>query len=150
MLDWGENSAYSIAVEEPVHLQTVHRPKTGCGARPTSLWVYRSLFWQLFRDGNLHGSGMSHATTASQKPSFRAPWRVDDAVVGRGNAGWTTSKSGRQNCSQGPPVVRTGRGSPDESSSRASPSQHCLTEINIVFSFALFSAPFSLMLSIYL
>ena len=44
--------------------------------------------------GSLHGSGMSHATTASQKPSFRAPWRVSDAMIGRGSAGWTTSKSG--------------------------------------------------------
>ena len=38
--------------------------------------------------------GMSHALTASPKPSFRAPWRAGDAMVGRGNAGWTTSKSG--------------------------------------------------------
>ena len=28
------------------------------------------------------------------KPSFRAPWSVGDAVVGRGNAGWTISKNG--------------------------------------------------------
>ena len=59
-------------------------------------------------DGNLHGSGMSHATTASTKLSFRAPWRMGDAVVGRGNAWWTTSKSAHpcisQNCSQGPPA----------------------------------------------
>ena len=27
------------------------------------------------------------------KPSFRVLWRVSDDVVGRGNAGWTTSKS---------------------------------------------------------
>ena len=78
------------------------RSTTGCTARSTSLWAYKNLFWQLLRDGNLHGSGMSHATTASPKPSFRAPWRVGDAVVGRGNAGWTTSKSGHpcpcQNC----------------------------------------------------
>ena len=54
-------------------------------------------------------------TTASPKPFFRAPRRVRDAVVGRGNAGWTTSKSGHifpcQNCSQGPPAEKTGRGS---------------------------------------
>ena len=42
--------------------------------------------------GSVYGSGASHSTTASSKPSFRAPWRVDDVVVGRGNAGWTTSK----------------------------------------------------------
>ena len=51
----------------------------------------------------------------SSKLSFRAPWKVDDAVVGRGNAGWTTSKSGHlcpcQNCSQGPPAEKTGGGS---------------------------------------
>ena len=32
--------------------------------------------------------------TASPRTSFRAPCRVGDTVVGRGNAGWTTSKSG--------------------------------------------------------
>ena len=89
------------------------RPTTGCEARSTSLWVHRNLFWQLSRDGNLHGSGMLHAATASPKPSFSAPWRVGDAVVGRENAGWTTSKSGLacpcQNCSRGLPAERTGR-----------------------------------------
>ena len=48
---------------------------------------------------------MSHATTASPKPSFRVPWRVGDAVVGRGHARWTTSKSGHRcpchNCTHG-------------------------------------------------
>ena len=64
---------------------------------------------------NLHDSGMSHATTACQRSSFRAYWRVGHAVVGRGNAGWTTSKSGHpcpcKSCSQGPPAEKTGRGS---------------------------------------
>ena len=32
-------------------------------------------------------SSMSHATTASPKPSFRAPWTVGDAVVSRVNTG---------------------------------------------------------------
>ena len=40
---------------------------------------------------------------------------VGDAVVGRRNAGWITSKSDHpcpcQNCSQGPPAEKTGRGS---------------------------------------
>ena len=61
----------------------------------------------------LHGLGMLDAKTASPKPFFRAPWRASDAVVGRGNAGWTTSKSGHicpcQNCSQGPPAEKTWR-----------------------------------------
>ena len=77
------------------------------------MWVHRNLFWQLSRDGNLHGNGMSQATTASPKPSFGASWRVDDAIVSRGNAGWTTSKSGHpcpcQNSSRGRPAKRSGR-----------------------------------------
>ena len=32
-------------------------------------------------DGNLHGSGMSHAMTASPKPSFRAPRRMGAATL---------------------------------------------------------------------
>ena len=78
------------------------RPTTGCRARSTSLWTHRNLFWQLSRDENLYGSVMSRATTASPKSSFRALWKVGDSVVGTGNAGWTTSKSGHpcpcQNC----------------------------------------------------
>ena len=38
----------------------------------------------------------------SHYPCFRTPWQVGDAMVGRGNAGWTMSKSGHpcpcQNC----------------------------------------------------
>ena len=37
---------------------------------------------------------MSHAMTASPKPSLKAAWRLGDAVVGRGNAGWTSLKGG--------------------------------------------------------
>ena len=89
------------------------RSPTGCGGRSVSLWVHRNISRQLSTDENVHGSGMSHATTASPKPSFKAPWKVDDTVVGRENAGWTTSKSGHpcpcQNCSQGPPAEKTGR-----------------------------------------
>ena len=41
--------------------------------------------WQLSRDENLNGSGMSHATTASPKhPSGHLSRREGDAVVGRG------------------------------------------------------------------
>ena len=45
------------------------RPTTECEVKSTSLWVHRNLFWQLSRDGNFHGSGMSHAMTASQNHS---------------------------------------------------------------------------------
>ena len=47
-------------------------------ALSTPLWIHRNVFWQLSRNGHLHGSSMSHATTASPKPSFRAPWKVSD------------------------------------------------------------------------
>ena len=76
----------------------------------TSLSVHRNLFWQL--SWKLDSSGMSHAMTASPKPSFRAPRRVGDFVVGRGNTGWTTSKSGYpwtcQNNLQWPSSEKTG------------------------------------------
>ena len=45
--------------------------------------AYRNLLRQLSRDGHLHGTGMSHATTASSKPSFGAPLKVGDAIVSR-------------------------------------------------------------------
>ena len=68
---------------------------------------------QLSRDRNLHGLGMSLARTASLKPSFRAPWRMGDAVVGWEDARWTTLKNGHpclcQNCSQWPLAGQTGR-----------------------------------------
>ena len=38
----------------------------GCGTRSSSLWVHRNLFLQLLRDGNLHGSGMSHHDSLSK------------------------------------------------------------------------------------
>ena len=43
----------------------------------------QNLFWQLLRDGNLHGSGMSHTAAASPESCFRASWRMGDAVVSR-------------------------------------------------------------------
>ena len=49
------------------------------------------------------------------KAILQEPCRADDAGVGRGKAEWTTSKSAHpclcQNCSQGPPAEKTGRGS---------------------------------------
>ena len=49
----------------------------------------------------------------SPEPSFRATWRVDDATVSRGTAGWIRSKSGcpcpSQNC-WWPSTEKTGRG----------------------------------------
>ena len=43
---------------------------------------------------------MPRAMTASSKPFSMAPWRVGDAVVGGGNAGLKTSKSGRPRLSR--------------------------------------------------
>ena len=57
---------------------------------------------------------MSYATTASPKPSFRAPWRVGDVVAGRGHAAWTSMRGYScpcQNCSWLPPAEKTGIGS---------------------------------------
>ena len=57
----------------------------------------------------------SWQTLQNQPADFRAPLKVGEAVVGRENAGWTTSKREHpcpcQNCSQWPPGERTGRGS---------------------------------------
>ena len=47
----------------------------------------REPFPETLRDGNSHGSGMSHATTASPKAPFKASWKAGDTVVIRGNAG---------------------------------------------------------------
>ena len=61
---------------------------------------------------NLRGSGMSHTTTASPKPSFRAPCRAVDALVGRRSFRWTTSNSIHPclylNCSQRHSAENTG------------------------------------------
>ena len=37
----------------------------------------------LSRDGNLHGSGMTHATTASPKPSSTVPWTAEEMLDGQ-------------------------------------------------------------------
>ena len=54
--------------------------------------------------------------TASPKPSFRAPWRVGDAMAGRGNAGWTTWKGGHPY-----PCQAAHNGLPQKKSARESP-----------------------------
>ena len=61
-----------------------HKTNDWVRSKSNSLWVNRNLLWQLSWDGNLHGSGRSHVTRASPKPSFWAPWWVGDAVIGRG------------------------------------------------------------------
>ena len=61
------------------------------------------------------GTCQETETRTVRTPSFRAPWRVGDAVVGREDAGRATSESGHpcpcQNCLQRPPAEKTGRGS---------------------------------------
>ena len=107
-----------------------HRTNDWVRSKTNLFW---NLLWQLLRDGNLHHSGMSHAKTTSLKPSFMAPWRVGDAVVGTGNVGWTTWKSGHpcpcQNCSQGPPAEKTGRRS-CWIVSHVSPTTQSIKELN--------------------
>ena len=71
-------------------------------------WMYRTqnsnLDRKWGRDGNLRGSDKSNARTVSPEPSFTAPWSMGDAMVGRGNSGWTKTKGGHlcpcQNCWQ--------------------------------------------------
>ena len=79
MTAW-QQVGYSASLSSPTWST---RPTTGCRAGLTPLWVHRNLFWQLSRDGNLHGSGMSHAMTASPKLFFRASWRVGDDIHGQ-------------------------------------------------------------------
>ena len=52
---------------------------------PTAGWYRRSSAANHFY--LMHGSGVSHATTATPKPPIGVPWRVGDAVVGRDDAG---------------------------------------------------------------
>ena len=47
------------------------RQINGYGAKSASLWVHRSLFWQLSRDGNLYSLCASFAEAASSKPFWR-------------------------------------------------------------------------------
>ena len=60
------------------------RPTTWCGARSTSLWVHRKLFWQLSRDGNLHGSGvMRHnilSKTFLRGKGWATPWSAEEML----------------------------------------------------------------------
>ena len=90
-----------------------HKTNDWCGARSTSSWVHRNLLRQLSRDWNLHGSGMAHATTASLKPSFTAPWRLATPWSAEEMLDGRISKSGHpcrcQKCSQWPPAGVTGR-----------------------------------------
>ena len=75
------------------YLGSVETIKPGIMYSCTMGELWTSPVWTLtFRNG--WGMGMSHAMTTSPNPSSRTPWRVGDAAVGRGNAGWTTSKSG--------------------------------------------------------
>ena len=69
-----ETSLHSLlgAQDQQLGVEQDHLP---CGSSGSS--------WQLSGDGNVHGSGMPHATAASPKPYFRASWRMGDAVVGR-------------------------------------------------------------------
>ena len=75
--------------------------RVSCLERKTNDWVLSKisflegpevLLLATVKRRKLAWFGMSHATTASSVSSFRAPWKMGDAVVGRGNAGWTISK----------------------------------------------------------
>ena len=85
-------------------------------ATSTSLWLHRNPLRQLSKDGNLHGSGMSQATTTSPKPSSRVPWMVtpyfsSEEMLDGQHQGVDIPPCPCHNCSQGPPAEKTGRGS---------------------------------------
>ena len=98
----------SISYEE-------HETMTVFGARSTSSWVYKKLVWQLSRRRKLAWFGHVTRHDSLSRTILQGTFEVGDTVVGRENAGWTTSKSGypcpRQNCSRGPSAEKTGRGS---------------------------------------
>ena len=77
--------------------------------------ILSMLLHTLWNAASVHGAACHTPRQPLQKPSYRGAWRMGDAVVGRGKSGWTTSKSGNpcsyQNCLQGPPAEKTGRGS---------------------------------------
>ena len=87
------------------------RPTAECGARSISQWVHRNLLVAQCQETE---TCMVRACYTPRQPlqnhPSRATWRVGDTVVGRGNAGWTTSKSGHsfpcQNCPQWPQSVK--------------------------------------------
>ena len=75
-----------LSQEGFVRTYRLTRLTSGCRARSASLRVRGSLFRQLSKNGNWHGSGMSHTVTTFPEPSVRAPWRVGDTVDSRGIA----------------------------------------------------------------
>ena len=52
-----------------------------------NFWVYRNLFWQLSRDGHLHGLGVSRATTVCPEPGhlggWATPWSAEEMLDGQ-------------------------------------------------------------------
>ena len=114
----GQNTALSCTVTRPTEIPQCWTVSPGLvlffgalGAEQDKLrWGPQEPFLATVkRDGNSHGSGISSATTATPKPSFRAPWSVGDAVVRTENTGWTTSKSSQyRNCSRWSPAENTG------------------------------------------
>ena len=101
----------------PTSLTWSTRPMTGCGARPTFFVGPLEPLLATVKWWKSAWFGCVTLHESFSKTSFRAPWtwRVGSTVVDRGNAGWTASKSGHpcpcQNCSQGPPAEKNGRGS---------------------------------------
>ena len=62
------------------------RPPTGCWAGSTSFWVHRNIFWQLSRDGNWHGSGMSqpfHNHPSLHFGGWATPWSPEEMLDGQ-------------------------------------------------------------------
>ena len=60
-----------------------HRPTTGCRTRLTPSRTHKSISWQLSREGKLVWFGHVIRHDSLPKPSFRARWRVADAMDAR-------------------------------------------------------------------
>ena len=94
------------------------RPTTGCGARSTSLGLVgpQEPFLATVKETETCVVRACHTPRQrlQNHPSRHLGGWAFNAVVGRGNAGWTTSKHRYpcpcKNCSQGPPAEKTGRG----------------------------------------
>ena len=93
------------------------RPTSGwrSASGSTSLWVHRNLFWQLSRDGNWYGLGFHTPRQPLQNDPpghlevWATLWWAEEMLDGQHQR--VDISAPCQNCSQGPPAEKIGRGS---------------------------------------
>ena len=77
---------FSLAKETSAYLLLGVQDQWLVQSKSPALWVHGNLFRQLSREENLHGSGMSHAMTASSKRPSRhhelwaTPWSAEEML----------------------------------------------------------------------